>query len=204
MSDRNPYEELGLTEDASFEAIQEAKNILMQQYSGDRQRLQIIETAYDDILMDRLRMRQEGKIKVPERIRFPERIAPPAPSPISTLPSKTPSWLQGLLDTPSRNDILWPSGVFIALSGIIIYPATAVSLVQLALAVGVGSTLYFLNRKEGKFGRSLGLTVVGLIAGLMLGGLLSSLPMFSMALMPEKFITVITFIVLWLISSFLK
>ncbi|WP_017804012.1 CPP1-like family protein, partial [Nodularia spumigena] len=72
MSDQNPYEKLGVSEDASFDEIQDARNRQLEQYNGDAKSLELIEVAYDAILMDRLRMRQEGKIKVPERIRFPE------------------------------------------------------------------------------------------------------------------------------------
>jgi len=72
MSDQNPYEKLGVSEEASFDEIQDARNRLFEQHSGDAKHLEVIEAAYDAILMDRLRMRQEGKIKVPERIRFPE------------------------------------------------------------------------------------------------------------------------------------
>ncbi len=80
MSDQNPYEKLGVTENATFDEIQDARNHLLQQYSGDPKRLETVEAAYDAILMDRLRMRQDGKIKVPEGIRFAERLSQPAPT----------------------------------------------------------------------------------------------------------------------------
>ena len=64
MGDQNYYEKLGVTEDATFDEIQEARNRLLQQYSGDSKHLEVVEAAYDAILMERLRMRQEGKIKV--------------------------------------------------------------------------------------------------------------------------------------------
>jgi len=59
MSDQSPYEKLGVSEDASFDEIQDARNRLFEQYSGDSKSVEIIEAAYDAILMDRLRMRQE-------------------------------------------------------------------------------------------------------------------------------------------------
>jgi len=43
---------------------------LLQQYSGDPKRLEAVEARYN---LERLRMRQDGKIKVPEGIRFAER-----------------------------------------------------------------------------------------------------------------------------------
>ena len=77
MSEQNPYEQLGVTEESSFEEIQEAKQRLVQQYQNDSKIVESIEAAYDSVLMDRLRMRQEGRIKVPDRIRFPERLTIP-------------------------------------------------------------------------------------------------------------------------------
>lgn len=203
MSEQSPYQLLGVTEDASFEEVQAARVRLTQQYIGDQRRTQMIETAYDAILMERLRMRQEGKIKVPEGIRFPERVAEVPPSFPTPSINSSPAWLQKLIDTPSIPDIVWPAGVFVGLSGLSLYPATSDSVLQLTLALGVGASLYFLNRKENKFGRAVLLTVAGLITGLLLGGLIASgitIPMLT----AEKFITLVTFLILWLVSSFLK
>ncbi|MGE5655780.1 MAG: CPP1-like family protein [Actinomycetota bacterium] len=204
MSEQSPYELLGITEDASFDEVQDARGRLAQEHGGDRKRLEMIEAAYDAILMDRLRLRQEGKIKVPERIRFAERLTQQAPPSVAPTPTQGgPAWLQRLLDTPSRSDILWSGGTFAGLSALSLYPGANDSLLQLALAVGVGACLYFVNRKENKFGRAVLLTVAGLIGGLVLGGLLGSaihLPWIG----TEQLITVVTFVVLWLVSSFLR
>ena len=74
MSDQNYYDTLGLDENSSFEEIQEAKERLIAQCEDDRKQKEAIEAAYDAILMERLRLRQEGKIKVPDRIRFAEEV----------------------------------------------------------------------------------------------------------------------------------
>ena len=203
MSEQTPYELLGVSEDASFDEVQDARGRMAEQYGGDKKRMEIIEAAYDSILMDRLRQRQEGKIKVPERIRFPERTVPPSPNFPPTPAKGGPAWLQRLLDSPSRGDILWPAGVYAGLGGLSIYPAGNDSLLQLTLAVGVGSCLYFINRKEQKFGRAVLLTVAGLIFGLVLGGILGSFVSATL-ITPEKFIAVFTFLILWLVSSFLR
>ena len=201
MSDQNHYAELGVDENASFEEIQEARNQLVQQHSGDRRQVEAIEVAYDAILMDRLRLRQEGKIKVPDRIRFPERIDPPAQA-LPVPPKTPPGWLQRLVDTPSRTDVLLPAGLFL-ITGLLSLLASP----QLALALGVGFNLYFLNRKERKFGRSLLLTLAGLVGGVFLGlqiGHLFPQQLAAVGLTAETFASFITFFVLWLISSFLR
>ncbi|MEA5513300.1 CPP1-like family protein [Nodularia sp. UHCC 0506] len=208
MSDQNPYEKLGVSEDASFDEIQDARNRQLEQYNGDAKSLELIEVAYDAILMDRLRMRQEGKIKVPERIRFPE-LRVQLPSKESPTPrEQSPAWLQRIIDQPAPKDILLPGAWYLGLSTISVFTQSVGNQVlQLALVVGVGISIYFLKRKEGKFGRAVLLTLVGLIVGLIAGGLLAGwlLPQINLGqLTSEQFSTVLTFILLWIISSFLR
>jgi Protein CHAPERONE-LIKE PROTEIN OF POR1-like len=201
MSDRTPYEQLGVGEDASFDEIQEARNRLFEEHSGDRQLLEKIEAAYDAVLMDRLRLRQQGKIKVPERIRFPERITLETPSTVTPVVSdRTPGWLKNAIDTPGQADILLPAGIFLGLS---LLSLTAPSI---ALAIGFGVSLYFLNRKENRFGRAVLFTLASLIVGLLLGGQLAALiqPQLGVSLTIETLAAWIAFFILWLTDSFLK
>lgn len=201
MSDKNPYERLGLDEDATFDEVQEARNRLMQEHAGDRKQIEAVETAYEAILMERLRLRQEGKIKVPDRIRFPERLADPPPDFTPAPAKQTPGWLQRLIDTPSRNDILLPAALFVG-NGLLGLAAPALS-----LALGVGCSLYFLNRKEHKFGRAFLLTLIGLVVGVVVGLQIGQflLPQLNQISLPlESFAALVTFFVLWLISSFLR
>ncbi|MEB3175492.1 MAG: CPP1-like family protein [Cyanobacteriota bacterium] len=204
MSESTPYQILGVAEDASFEEIQEVKNRLLAQYQGEEQTLDRVEAAYDAIIMERLRLRQEGKIKVPERIRFPERTTPP-PAPLTAPPTGQPApWLQRFIDTPSRNDILLPAGIFAALGGItVLAPPADSSLLPLLLVGGVFTSLYFLNRKENKFGRAFLLTLAALLLGVGLGALLTS-PLSGLPLGGERISALAAFLLLWLVSSFLR
>jgi hypothetical protein len=202
MSDNGHYEVLGVNENASFDEIQEARNRLLAEKTGDRKQTEAIEAAYDAILMDRLRLRQEGKIKVPERIRFPERLVEPPPDFAPPPQPQSLNWLQQLVDTPSRNDIVLPGGLFLAM--------VALSLVlnpTVPLALGVGFSLYFLNRKEHRFIRAFLLTIGGLVlgcfVGIQLGNLLSA-QLGAVPLTIEAFAAGVALVVLWLVSSFLR
>lgn len=219
MSEKKHYETLGLDENSSFEEIQGARNRLLKDHNGDRQRSEAVETAYDAILMDRLRMRQEGKIKVPDRIRFPERPVESAASPVSLSPKQAPDWAQKFLDNPSQNEVLWPAIAFscVALLALLATPATGASasvpsenLSTIALTLGTGFCFYFLLRKENKFFRALGLTLVALIVGVSLGSLTYGLivpPLENLnlgSISADGFEVMTTALVFWGMSSFFR
>ncbi len=204
MSAENHYETLGVDDNSSFEEIRDARDRILEDYKEDKAQAEAVEAAYDAILMDRLRMRQEGKIKVPDRIRFPERVVETPAKPSTTTSRKTPDWMTRLLDTPSRNDILWPA---IALS------ATAMLSIiggapTVGIAVGVLVTLFFVNRKENKFLRAFLLTMAGLVVGVIFGQLLGGTAVEQLrALRPEEvpnFVSFVTLFIFWVISSFLR
>ena len=206
MSQQTPYEKLGVTETASFEEIQAAKTRLTQQYSNDVKTVEDIEAAYDSIIMERLKLRQEGRIKVPDRIRVAERQreTPPTPPPLSL--DNSPSWLQQFIDTPSSQDILWPTGIFLALALFVAFSSANSSSISVFLALGVFANIYFLNRKENKFGRALLITLAGLFIGVGLGwGIAQILQGANIsAEMSQSFIGMAIFFIFWLSSSFLR
>ena len=207
MSDQSPYEKLGVSVDASFDEIQDVRNRLLEQHGGDGNVREVIEATYDAILMERLRMRQEGKIKVPERIRFPEKRVPSSPQTSQTLGQQSPAWLKRSIDQPKLTDVLLPGAWYLGLSATsVLYPGGSGQVLQLSLVVGVAIGVYFLNRKEGKFGRAVLFTLVSLIAGLIAGGLLAGLilPLPLITLTANQFSTLLTFILMWLVSSFLR
>lgn len=207
MSEQNPYEQLGVTEESSFEEIQEAKQRLVQQYQNDSKIVESIEAAYDSVLMDRLRMRQEGRIKVPDRIRFPERLTIPVESkPVTS--GKSPHWWQSLIDTPSAQDIGVPAVIYACLGAItlLVHDHPSGSLLSLLLAFGVFVNIYFFNRKEKRFGRALLFTLAGLVLGVALGaGLASLAAKADLHIFGDRQIyALVTFLIFWVISSFFR
>ncbi|KPQ36141.1 MAG: Protein of unknown function (DUF3353) [Phormidesmis priestleyi Ana] len=214
MSDRNiHYETLGLTEASSFEEVQSARKRLVADYEDSPQKKESVEAAYDAILMERLKLRQEGKIKVPDRIRFAEKQA----KPIATASSKTdkienngPQWFSDLLDQPeSSSELLWPSIVFAGLAGFSWLLTSDDSLgASTALALGMMSAIYFLNKKTRKLWRSLGLTSIGLLVGLGLGVLIVQIFSSQGTALPDAQVSSlaasITLLVLWFITGFLR
>ncbi len=213
MSEQNVhYETLGLTEASSFEEVQSARTKLVAEYEDDPQRKEGIEAAYDAILMERLRLRQEGKIKVPDRIRFAEKKAKAkTSSPVSNLTDNFGSqWFSELLDQPeSSSELLWPSVTFgglIALSWLLnSQDATGASS---ALALGVMASIYLLNKKTRKFWRSSGLASAGLVIGLILGLVIVQILGSQGTALPDAQVAAlsvsVTLSVLWFVTGFLR
>ncbi|MEL6246903.1 MAG: CPP1-like family protein [Cyanobacteria bacterium J06648_16] len=209
MSNQKSYETLGLTDAASFEEVQSARQRLIDELGEDPQRKEQIEAAYDAILMDRLRLRQEGKIKVPDRIRFAEKQAEAAAKAAEAArPAQLPTWLQGWLDTPSRDDILWPSALYLGLGVLCWFTATDGTGASVALGFGVAVCIYFLNRKEHRFWRSILLATGTLFVGLLLGFAVVSLvgqQGTELAVAQQTAIAaIVTLILFWFVSSFLR
>lgn len=167
MSEPNPYRILGISENARFEEIQEAKMHLLEQYATDEKRQQAVEMAYDTILMQRLKMRQDGKIKVPERIRYPERtvFARPAQQP----PARpVQQWWKQWLTNINVSDAGISALVFVAIWAL--YAALSVGAQgepTYAIAIALFAVIYFLFRKIRVFWRailySLGALVVAVL-----------------------------------------
>jgi hypothetical protein len=205
VNEPSAYQRLGVTELATFEEIQQAKKQLEEKYQGDSQMLENLETAYDAVIMDRLKRRQEGRIKVPDGIRFPEQVlefkqsSPPDAS-------KTSNWLSGMLDIPSISDVFLPLGIYFALGVFSFFVATE-SLLSLLMSLATFGAVYFVYRKERNFGRALLLSFISLVIGVILGYLVfagfksSNISVFVSS---EQIAATATYLILWITSSFLR
>lgn len=210
MSGQNPYETLGVTQDASFDDIQEAKSRLSRELGGDRRRVETIEAAYDAIIMERLRLRQEGKISVPEGIRFPERETPPPASGAS--PAKTAGNLlsgQQWVDTPEQREVLIAMLLYggLGVTTLFIADANQASALSAILAIAFGLNLYLLTRKENRFGRACLLTLGGFILSTAIATIFTrfgAIPQGNGGLSATQLTTLISLLVFWLTSSFIR
>jgi Protein CHAPERONE-LIKE PROTEIN OF POR1-like len=207
MSQQSPYEQLGVSEDATFEEIQAAKQRVIAQLSGDRQLQDNIEAAYDAILMERLKLRQQNKIKVPEEIRYPEKLLTAVPSFKPPSLSNSPTWLGDAFERPSQSEILTTSGVYAVLGGAALLPTVSSSGLPTLMALGTGFGLYFINQKQRRFKRALLGSLIALVVGTVVAGILVNylhLPIERIGLRSDIFAGLLTFLCLWIVSSFTK
>ncbi|MBD2326868.1 CPP1-like family protein [Alkalinema sp. FACHB-956] len=205
MSEQSPYEKLGVSEGATFEEIQATRTRLLEEYADEPQKVAQVEAAYDAVLMQRLKLRQEGKIAVPDGIRFAEQASPSVQQKTASVVKESGQWFQSLLGQTDRWSWALPAIVYLALGtwvGLMPQPQG----VQLAMMVATGSALYFLYRKEKRIGRSALWGFGGLIGGFVLGTVAYTLLKAVIPGLPSDTIVIswTTFLVLWGIASFLK
>lgn len=205
MSEQNPYKTLGLAESASFEEIQAAKQKLSQQHQNDSTLVESLEAAYDAIIMERLRQRQQGTLDVPDQIRFAETPKKSFELPKSIDTSNLPNWLVDLRDQPEPQDLNWALGVngAIAVTGLFL----DVSLASTILTVLLVANIYLLYRKENRFGRAFLVGLSSLILGVAVGSGVNALigsQVESLAIAPEQILIITSCITGGLSSSFLR
>lgn len=178
----DPYERLGVAPDASFDTVQEAKLARLAEAGDDPMVRSRIEAAYDAVLMDRLKERQQGRVSSAARSASQREQASPPPSrpALSALPSlpqlpasriPRPSFSLPRLQLATGRDLWFPlaaDGVLLLL--LVLMPAAAPELLT-ALATGV--TLLNLQRRHGRFLAAVGWSFALLCLGLVLGGLLA-------------------------------
>jgi Protein CHAPERONE-LIKE PROTEIN OF POR1-like len=206
MSEPTPYEKLGVNDEASFEEVRDARDRLLRENEGDESQQEIIEVAYDAILMDRLRARKEGKIAVPDRIRYPERLSAAIPAALqNNTQRRAPSWLSRLWDSPSQKDIYISLGIFAGLGAASFVIPTATTT---WLSFGLIASLILLTRKENRFGRALLISLSGITVGVLLATLTSQVLVISRLVgngfFPSPIQTVIILLVMWLHACFLR
>ncbi len=207
MSQQSPYEQLGVSQDATFEEIQAAKQRVLAQLGGDDTLQNNIEAAYDAILMERLKLRQQNKIKVPEEIRFPEKLLATVPKFSPPSLANSPSWLGDTFDRPDRSALMTTSGAYALLAGAALIPRIAYTGLPMIMALGTGFSLYFINQKQRRFKRALLGSLLALVVGTLVAGLLvnsAHLPVNRIGLHGDVFAALVTFLCLWIASSFTK
>jgi hypothetical protein len=204
MSSQSDYEILGVTADASFEAIQAARAKLAKEHAADAPRLQAIEKAYDALLMERLRLRQEGKIAVPDGVRFAEN--KPATPKIAKPAFSLPTWSTNFSATPLLWEWLAPTIGYVGLIGLTIAFGQNRDSLQTLTGIGTGAALFLIYRKENRILRAILFSLGGLVVGYTAGLAIAKVMVAQVPGLPGQPVvaTWITFVILWLISVFLK
>ena len=174
----NPYERLGISPDASFDAVQVAKQERLSEVGDDPQARARVEAAYDAVLMDRLKERQQGKVSTAAfnaSQREAAAVSPPKPAlpSLPTLPraplNLPAAKLPSLALAEGRERWLPLIGGGVLLLVLLVAPAANAELV---LAFATVLTVINLQRRGGRLLPAVGWSVLLLSLGLVVGGLL--------------------------------
>ena len=184
----SPYERLGITPDASFDAVQAAKQQRLAEAGEDPQARAKVEAAYDAVLMDRLKERQQGKLSsaalnASQQEAKRSSVATPPARPtlpaLASLPSLSrPSLPAASVSLPSlalpegRERWVPLGGGLLLVAALLLLP---VSSAELVLAFATVLTVVMLQRRRRRLLAAVGWSILLLSLGLLLGGLLLQL-----------------------------
>jgi hypothetical protein len=183
----NPYERLGISPDASFDAVQAAKQARLTEVGEEPMARARIEAAYDAVLMDRLKERQQGKVSSAALNASQREAAKPAAAAAAAKPSlpslpnlpalprpalkiSAPA-LPSLALAEGRERWFPVVGGAVLLAILLVTPA---SNAELVLAFATVLTVVNLQRRLGRLLPAVGWSVLLLSLGLLMGGLLVS------------------------------
>ena len=167
-----PYERLGVSPDAGFDAVQSAKQARLLEVGDDPIARSRVEAAYDAVLMDRLKERQQGRVSTAARSASArELVSPPAPSfSLPALPKLPTSSLSRPTIALAEGEGRWlAGGGFAALLALwLLLPASSA---EFLLALATALAVVCLQRRRPRFLAALGWAFGALIVGLLLGAL---------------------------------
>eukprot|EP00245_Coleochaete_scutata_P005510 TRINITY_DN19139_c0_g1_i1.p1 TRINITY_DN19139_c0_g1~~TRINITY_DN19139_c0_g1_i1.p1 ORF type:complete len:329 (-),score=55.10 TRINITY_DN19139_c0_g1_i1:807-1721(-) len=181
MTLENALQLLGVNEGATFDEILNAKKAIVDTSGGDAEKVTQVEAAYDILLMQSLSKRRAGNV-IDSSIRFADVRKMKAAS-------AGPEWLTGALKnapvslvSPPSNSVALQAAVFGALAawtfagglGDESALTSGADVPGLQLAVGFGSSIYFLQRQNVKLGKASVITIGGLVLGATLGNVIES------------------------------
>jgi len=177
----DPYQRLGVEADASFDTVQAAKAARLEEVGDDPLARSRIEAAYDAVLMDRLKERQQGKVSSAARSASQrEQAAPPPSRPLLQALPSLPQLPAGRLAAPSPRlpslelaegrDRWFPLATHGTL--LVLVLALPQPPLQLLLSLAVAATVLNLQRRHGRFGWAVGCSLLLLIGGVVAGSLL--------------------------------
>ncbi len=182
-----PYALLGVEADASFEQVQSAKQERLAEVADDPLARARIEAAYDAVLMERLKERQQGKVSTAARSASVREQQTAATKTVGgpTLPAlpKLPAFaslpaaarlpqvrLPALSPLQGREAAVALAGGAVLLGLLVLVPAASP---ELLLSLGTLATIAQLQRRNRRFWPAVGWAFGLLVLGLVLGGLLT-------------------------------
>ncbi|XP_042398875.1 protein CHAPERONE-LIKE PROTEIN OF POR1, chloroplastic-like isoform X1 [Zingiber officinale] len=192
---KDPYKRLGISREASEEEIQAARNFLVQKYSGHQPSVDAIESAYDKIIMQSLYNRRRPKLNLDKKVR-------------DITQSPVYKAVTSRFEAPSTKVILKTALAFIVLGVLtVLFPTEEGPTLQ--VAISLITTIYFIHERL-KSGLRAFLYGVGafifswLLGTFLMVSVMPPLPLLQGPRSLEVSTSVLSYILLWVSSTYLK
>lgn len=207
IKERNPYRLLGVSRDASFDEIRDAKDFLVAQHRGHEPSVEAIEVAYDKIIEQKLKNRNKFGMKSTKKEKKNAQFE------AKNLVEKIKMSLEVVV---AKEVIAKRAAIFLALA--------AWSVVQqgvngpaFQVAVGFIGAAYLINDKRQKrlggeeakstntaLG-SAGMALLGLVVGWLVGSIIQSrVPIFAGTVLPQTVAALFGYVGLFVVTTFFK
>ncbi|CAN1226022.1 Protein CHAPERONE-LIKE PROTEIN OF POR1, chloroplastic [Linum perenne] len=195
---RDPYKRLGISREASEDEVQSARNFLIQRYGGHKPSADAIESALDKIIMQKYHERKNPKIDINKKVREVKQ-------------SRFVQAVTNRFRTPSTMVIAKTAIAFLVLGALtILFPTEEGPTLQ--VAISLAATMYFLNdRLKSKLRAVLYgyVQAAAFIFSWLIGTFLmvSVIPPLPIVRGPRSFevtTSLLTYVLLWVSSTYLK
>ncbi|KAJ0703525.1 putative protein CHAPERONE-LIKE PROTEIN OF POR1 [Helianthus annuus] len=190
---KDPYKRLGISNEASEDEIQSARNFLVQKYAGHKPSIDAIESAHDKIIMQKFYERKNPKINVKKKMR-------------EVSQSRVVQAVTSRFRTPATNFIIKTSIAFVVLAALtVLFPTEEGPTLQ--VAISLFTTIYFihdrLKSKLRAFLYGVGTFAVSWLLGTFL--MVSVIPpILKGPRSLEVTTSLVTYVLLWVSSTYLK
>ncbi|KAG8662775.1 protein CHAPERONE-LIKE PROTEIN OF POR1, chloroplastic [Manihot esculenta] len=192
---RDPYKRLGISREASEDEIQAARNFLIHKYAGHKPSVDAIEAAHDKIIMQKFYDRKNPKIDIKKKVREVKQ-------------SRFVLAVTSRFQTPSMLVIIKTSIAFLVLGILtVLFPTEEGPTLQ--VAISLMATIYFiydrLKSKIRAFLYGAGAFIFSWLLGtFLMVSVIPPLPFIKGLRSFEVTTSLITYVLLWVSSTYLK
>lgn len=192
---RDPYKRLGISKEASEEEIQAARNFLVQKYAGHKPSIDAIEFAHDKIIMQKFYERRNPKIDIKKKVR-------------EVRQTRVMQAVMSRFQTPSTKIIIKTSIAFLVLGVLtVLFPTEEGPTLQ--VAISLIATMYFIHERLKSKIRAFLYGAGAFIFSWLLGtflmvAVIPPIPIIKGLRSFEVTTSLITYVLLWVSSTYLK
>ncbi|KAL4368008.1 hypothetical protein GQ457_05G006290 [Hibiscus cannabinus] len=192
---RDPYKRLGISKEASEDEIQAARNFLISRYGGHKPSVDAIETAHDKIIMQKFYERRNPKIDIKKKVREVKQ-------------SKVVQAVTSRFQTPATKFTVKTSLAFLVLGVLtVLFPTEEGPTLQVALSLI--ATFYFIHDRLKSKIRALlygaGSFIFSWLVGtFLMVSVIPPIPILKGLRSFEVLTSLITYVLLWVSSTYLK